>query len=75
MMIRIDRFEDDFAVLEISSEDGSVVYKNLPAAWLPSDAETGDVLRKVEGQYEIDEKETRRLREEAAERLANPQNV
>ena len=42
MTMTIDRFEGDYAVLEIREETGEVLYKNLPASWLPDDAAEGD---------------------------------
>ncbi|HAM69278.1 MAG TPA: DUF3006 domain-containing protein [Ruminococcus sp.] len=69
MTMILDRFEGDYAVLEISDETGSVLYKNLPADWLPEDAAEGDVLVKAEGRYAIDSYETEKRRAAAAEKL------
>jgi hypothetical protein len=68
-MMILDRFEEDYAVLEITGENGEVLYKNLPADWLPEDAVEGDVLVKSGGKYVIDEQETAKRRAAAAEKL------
>ena len=70
MTVIIDRFEGDFAVLSLFDEaTGEVLYKNLPADWLPDDAAEGDVLIKVDGKYAVDAKETEKRRASAAEKL------
>jgi hypothetical protein len=53
----IDRFEEDWAVLEYESE--SKTY-NVPRALLPDNAKEGDVLRIS---LEIDQQETDKRRE------------
>lgn len=73
MTVIVDRFEEDFAVLELYQESGEVLYKNIPASWLPEDAEEGDVLVKVGGKYAIDTKETEKRRAAAAEKLREMQ--
>ncbi|MBQ8921773.1 MAG: DUF3006 domain-containing protein [Oscillospiraceae bacterium] len=62
MLMTVDRFEADFAVLEIQTETGELLYKNIPLSWLPEETEEGDVLRKADGQYVIDRAETDRRR-------------
>jgi hypothetical protein len=69
----IDRFEGDYAVLEIREETGEVLYKNLPASWLPDDAAEGDVLVKTAEGYAIDTLETEKRRAAAAEKLSGLQ--
>ncbi len=69
MTMILDRFEGDYAVLEITDETGAAVYKNLPADWLPEDAAEGDVLVKADGRYAIDSHETEKRRAAAAEKL------
>lgn len=69
MTVIIDRFEEDFAVLELMQDTGELFYKNIPASWLPEEAEEGDVLVKVNGKYAIDTKETEKRRAAAAEKL------
>ena len=64
----IDRFEGDYAVLELREETGEVLYKNLPASWLPDDAADGDVLVKTAEGYAIDTLETEKRRAAAAEK-------
>ena len=69
MTVILDRFEEEFAVLEISQESGELFYKNIPASWLPEEAEEGDVLVKANGRYAVDTIETRKRRAAAAEKL------
>ena len=73
MTMTIDRFEGDYAVLEIREETGEVLYKNLPASWLPDDAAEGDVLIKTAEGYAIDTLETEKRRAAAAEKLGKLQ--
>ena len=73
MTMTIDRFEGDYAVLEIREETGEVLYKNLPASWLPDDAAEGDVLVKTAEGYAIDTLETEKRRTAAAEKLSGLQ--
>ncbi len=73
MTMTIDRFEGDYAVLEIREETGEVLYKNLPASWLPDDAAEGDVLVKTAEGYAIDTLETEKRRAAAAEKLGGLQ--
>lgn len=69
MTMIIDRFEGEYAVLELREETGEVLYKNLPASWLPDDAAEGDVVVKTAEGYAIDTLETEKRRMEAAEKL------
>lgn len=69
MLMTVDRFEADFAVLEMQTESGELLYKNIPLSWLPEDTAEGDVLRKCDGQYVIDRTETDRRRAAAQEKL------
>jgi hypothetical protein len=73
----IDRLEEDFAVIEILTDAGELLYKNLPLSWLPEEAAEGDVLRKTDGQYIIDRKKTEKRRQKIAQRLASlrPENT
>lgn len=73
MTMIIDRFEGDYAVLELREETGEVLYKNLPASWLPDDAAEGDVIVKTAEGYAIDTLETEKRRMEAAEKLQEMQ--
>ena len=57
-------------MIEITEETGETMYKNLPADWLPEDAEEGDVIVKADGRYAIDTQETAKRRAKAAARLA-----
>ena len=69
MTMIINRFEGEYAVLEIREETGEILYKNLPASWLPDDAAEGDVIVKTADGYAIDSLETEQLRAAAAEKL------
>ena len=69
MTMIIDRFEGDYAVLELRDETVEILYKNLPAGWLPDDAAEGDVLVKTAEGYAIDTAETEKRRAAAAEKL------
>jgi hypothetical protein len=73
MTMILDRFEGDYAVLEMTTETGEILYKNLPADWLPEDAGEGDVIVKANGKYVIDSYETEKRRAKAAARLAEAQ--
>ncbi len=57
----IDRFEEDYAVVEL--EEG--VFVNMPKALLPNLVEEGDVLT-----IEIDEEETERRRNRMEEMMS-----
>lgn len=74
MTMTIDRFEGDYAVLELREETGEVLYKNLPASWLPDEAAEGDVLVKTAEGYAIDTIETEKRRAAAAEKLHDLQD-
>ena len=69
MMMIVDRFEADYAVLEIESDSGELLYKNLPLDWLPEDVAEGDVLRKSASGYVIDRAETDKRRTAAKEKI------
>lgn len=69
MMMIVDRFEADYAVLEIESDSGELLYKNLPLDWLPDDIAEGDVLRKGASGYVIDRAETDKRRTAAKEKI------
>lgn len=72
----LERFEGDFAVLELYDDlTGEVLYKNLPADWLPEDAAEGDVLIKANGKYAVDTKETMKRRAASAEKLRALQEI
>ena len=70
MTMILDRFEGDYAVLELTSETGETLYKNLPADWLPKDAAEGDVIVKADGRYAVDFYETQKRCARAAAKLA-----
>jgi len=62
MMIIVDRFEAEYAVLELQKDNGELMYKNLPLDWLPGNVAEGDVLKKSAGGYVIDDAETAKRR-------------
>ena len=71
MIMIIDRFEGDLAVISMYDEaTGEVFYKNLPADWLPDDAAEGDVLVKADGRCAVDTKETEKRRAATADKLS-----
>lgn len=63
-MIVIDRFGEDFAVLEIDGEMNEV-----PRNIIPDDAREGDILVCENGIYSVDEKATSERRSAVRERL------
>lgn len=63
-MIVIDRFGEDFAVLEIDGE-----MTEIPRSEIPSDAREGDILVLDNGVYSVDEKATSERRNSVRERL------
>ena len=65
MMMIVDRFEADYAVLEVQTDAGELLYKNLPLDWPPDDIAEGDVLRKGAEGYVIDRAETDKRRNAA----------
>ncbi|MDP4118615.1 MAG: DUF3006 domain-containing protein [Bacillota bacterium] len=62
MKIIIDRFEGDFAVVEISAGD----FANMPKTLVPSGTKEGDVLS-----IEIDKGETERRKKEIDDLMNN----
>lgn len=74
MTMILDRFEGDYAVLELTDDTGETMHKHLPADWLPEDAAEGDVLVKAEGKYAVDAQETAKRRARAAAKLAAMQD-
>lgn len=63
-MIVIDRFGEDFAVLEIDGE-----MTEIPRSDISSDAREGDILVLDNGVYSVDEKATSERRNSVRERL------
>ncbi len=60
----IDRFEEDYAVIET---DGGMI--NVARAKLPENAAEGDVLEFTDGVWTIDESATEERRRNAASKL------
>lgn len=52
----VDRIEDDIAVLEDRTTEEII---NISISELPNEIKTGDILKKVNGKYFIDEEETK----------------
>lgn len=65
-MFIIERFEEDFAVLEDLEKDCNVKIKK---ALLPKEARESDVIMLVDGRYNLDLKETEKRRNENIELL------
>ncbi|MDP4128250.1 MAG: DUF3006 domain-containing protein [Bacillota bacterium] len=65
MALIIDRFEGDFAVVEVDGKE----MKDIPQKDIPQSAKEGDVLKLVNGTYEIDVDGTKRLRAEAEQMM------
>ena len=62
MKVIIDRFEGDFAVVEISKTQ----YANLPKSLVPLQAKEGDVIN-----IELDRAETKKRKEEIEKMMKN----
>lgn len=58
----IDRFEGDFAVVEFEGRQ----MKDVPKEELYPEAREGDVILLVNGQYQVDQKETQKRKVEIA---------
>lgn len=65
MTMIVDRFEGDYAVVEI---DGKVM-TDIPRRLLPPEVKEGQVIKRVNGRYEIDFAETKK-REVAMQNLS-----
>ena len=66
----VDVIAEGYALLEVDPVGESVHFRTVPVDELPSDVEEGDVLRRVNGDYERLEVLTEERRQEAAERFA-----
>ena len=56
----IDRFEGNIAVVELENR----TFENVPKEKLPPNAKEGDVIIIESGSIRLDEKETKRLKDE-----------
>ncbi len=65
MALIIDRFEGDFAVVEVDGKE----MRDIPKTDIPVIAREGDVLKLVNGKYEVDFEETKRLRAEVEQMM------
>lgn len=63
----VDRFEENIAVLE-NRKTGKMT--NIPKENLPKETKTGDILKKINGKYFIDNTKT----EEVEKRIENKMN-
>lgn len=63
----VDRIEDDIVVLENRTTQEMI---NINISELPNDIKTGDILKKVNGKYFIDEEETKSV----GKRIENKMN-
>lgn len=68
MQYILERFEDETAVIEVSSEEG-ISFLELPRAELPADAAEGDILQKQDGCWHRDLDATNARRDAMAQRL------
>lgn len=54
----VDRIEDDIVVLENRTTEGTI---DVNINELPNNIKTGDIIRKINGKYFIDEEETKSI--------------
>lgn len=66
----VDVIAEGYALLEVDPVGEGVHFRTVPVDELPADVEEGDVLRRVNGDYERLEVLTEERRQEAAERFA-----
>ena len=66
----VDVIAEGYALLEVDPVGEGVHFRTVPVDELPTDVEEGDVLRRVNGDYERREVLTEERRQEAAERFA-----
>lgn len=64
-MLRIDRFEGDYALCEDNRACGIV---HVPLAELPAAVKEGDLLAFTDGKYVVDKEATERLRQRILEK-------
>lgn len=63
----IDRFEGNFAVIELENRETI----DLPRHLLPLEAHEGDVVYEEEGVYRIDHEETKKAKEDISKLMDN----
>ncbi len=68
-MILVERIEEDFAVLEISAENGAITHRSIPLQELGLAVRAGDVLYQTENGWQIDAKATTARRRLAVQRF------
>lgn len=69
-MLIVDRFEGDFAVCELSSEENGTTQILIEKEKLPLNVKEGDVITAGKNGYEIDNTQTEKRRE----KIKNLQN-
>lgn len=69
MRIYLDRFEGDFAVLELEADDGTVSAVRVDRSLVSAESSEGDALRKSGEYYETDKELTALLRRELLEKM------
>lgn len=62
----VDRIEDDIVVLENRTTQEMI---NINISELPNDIKTGDILKKVNGKYFIDEEETKTVEKRIEDKM------
>ena len=71
-MLILDRFEEEYAVCELSTDGQEEAYIQIPVVSLPENAQEGDCLyQDSEGEWQIDSALTAKRRQEIREKLAN----
>lgn len=62
----VDRIEDDIVVLENRTTQEMI---NISIRELPNDIKTGDILKKVNGKYFVDEEETKTVEKRIEDKM------
>lgn len=62
----VDRIEDDIVVLENRTTQEMI---NININELPNDIKTGDILKKVNGKYFVDEEETKSIEKRIEDKM------
>ena len=68
MYYTIDRFEGLFAICE-ERETGKMV--NIHITRIQDGAKEGDIIKNIDGNYIIDEEETKKIKEEVQQKFSN----
>lgn len=70
-MIILDRFEEGYAVIENTDENGEITFFNVDRNFVSPDAREGDILYLRDGIYYTDIDATEQRRREMLEYLRN----